>query len=119
MPLDNPLTQTAQAFIDKNGRPLPLLRTQMGASISQAVTTTANAAVQIQSGDFARAIRIWAIGCPLIYKTGASGVAAPSATADGYVGQDRAIETWVSPDETHIRFAAASGTGTARVEILR
>lgn len=108
----------ASPFTADGGVPMPLFRTDYGKTRTIAVTTTAGAAVQAFTDGFARPIRIWAVGCPLIYVTGAAGVAAPAAT-DGYVAQDQRLEIYLTPDESYIRIAAASGTGTAKVEVLR
>ena len=114
----NPLTQPAVAFVDKNGKAMPLLRSKTGAGKSVSVTTTPNAALQVHSADYNVPVRIWAIGCAVNYVMGASGVGVPSATADGYIGQDRAVETYMSPEENYIRVAAVTGSGTVRIEIL-
>jgi hypothetical protein len=114
----NQLTQPAQAFVDKNGKPMPLLRAKTGAGKSVALTTTPNAALQIHSADYNVPVRIWAVGCAVNYIIGASGVGTPSATADGYIGQDRAVETYMTPEENYIRVAAVTGTGTLRIEVL-
>lgn len=108
----------AAPFTAEGGVALALLRPEFGKTRTIAVTTTAGAAVQLFTEDYARPIRIWAVGCPLIYITGGSGVAAPAA-GDGYVGQDQRCELYCLPGESYIRIAAASGTGTAKVEVLR
>lgn len=108
----------ASPFIADGGVPMPLFRTDYGKTKTIAVTTTAGAAEALFTDDGARPVRIWAVGCPLIYVTGGSGVAVPTA-ADGYVAQDQRVEIFLTPGENHIRVAAASGTGTAKVEVLR
>jgi hypothetical protein len=113
------LDQTTQPFIGRGNLPLSVLAPQWGASKTQAVTTTPSAAIQLHADTFPRIIRIWAVGCPVRYVLGGSGVAAPSATADGYVAQDQSIETVAAEGENYIRVAAGSGSGSAVVELLR
>jgi len=110
------LTQVTTPFQSNSGA-LPLLKTEFGKTISAAVTTTAGAAVQLFTTACARGFRIWAIGCPIIYVTGPSGVAVPAAT-DGYVAQDAYIETWTDEVNNYIRVAAASGSGSVKIELL-
>jgi hypothetical protein len=117
--MTNQLNQVTRPFNASGNYVMPLLRTWFGSSKSQALTTSAGAALQIHNSDFDRPVRIWAIGCPVIYKCGDSSVTGPSATADGFILADSYIETYMAADEQYIRAAAVSGTGTLRVEVLR
>ena len=118
--MSNSLTQTTSPMQAAGGHTLPLLRTQFGGTKQQAVTTSAGASIQVHTSDYDRAVRIWAIDCAVVYVFGsATGMAAPNANSDGYVGKDNFVETWMAPDENWIRCAAAAGTGSVRIEVLR
>ncbi len=109
----------AAPFTADNQVALPLLRTEYQKTYYvAALTTTPTNAQQLFTDAYPRPIRIWAIGCELIYVTGGSGVAAPT-NADGYVGKDARVEIYLDPSESYIRIAAASGSGSVRVEVLR
>jgi hypothetical protein len=116
--MPDPLDQNSQVFIAGGGFPLPVMRTRFGSSLSQAVTTTAGASTQITVGGCSRIVRIFAIGCPIYYKLGATGMTAPGAV-DGYVPQDLYLDDILQAEpDNFVRFIAVTGTGTARLQVM-
>ena len=112
------LDQNSKPFIAAGGYALPVMRVRTGKSFNQAVTTTPGAATAITVDGCSRIIRIFAIGCPLYYITGATGVGVPGTT-NGYVPQDLFIDEIIDEaPNNYIRVVAASGTGTARVQVM-
>lgn len=102
--------------VDAAGNVIPLLRPSYGNSVEQAVTTTTGTAIPVTSGK-GGVVRLFAIGTDILYVAGGASVALPDA-GDGMVISGTYLEVPLASGETHIRCAARSGSGTARVEIL-
>jgi hypothetical protein len=113
------LDQVTRVFSSYGGASFPVLPTRLGQSVNQAVTTSPGAAIDLTTklGGCDRIIRIFAIGAPIYYTMGLSGVAAPGV-GDGYVLQDQFLEDICYAINPFIRFVAVTGSGTARVQIL-
>jgi hypothetical protein len=104
---------------DKYGNIVPVLPVTYGQSTVRAVADgSAFAAAQVHtSKEPTQMVRVWAIGCDMLYVFGGSGVAAPTE-ADAWLPAGFFMDIPLTPSQTHVRAAGVGGTGTMRVELL-
>lgn len=106
---------TAPAFpADSYGNSVPILPVKYGSSLEAALPTAAAVAIGDGTGFV---VRVWALGCDMYYHFGASGIAAPTASA-ALVLSNTFFDVPVAPGQTHFRGVAKSGSGSYRLEIL-
>lgn len=113
------LGQVTRLFTDAGGRVVPVLHTEFAKSKKIDVTTSASAATSVNSDAYPRPVRLWAVGCAMLYNMGDSNVADPTDTLSGFIAQDASVETYMEETETHIKVKAVTGSGTLRIELLR
>lgn len=102
---------------DKYGNVIPVLAPVYGSSLEQAVTTTSGTAMAINATGKPCVVKVFAIGCDIYYKSGASGVTAP-VLGDGMIFAGTYEVVPLPAGHTHVRCYARTGSGTARTEYL-